>query len=1120
KQAKSPSEVIDLSFLSAEEEAAIRQVLLRNEDLTRLESGRVRKLRQSVPDLTQLKTLSGEWFEEIRSKRYGQRTDVAAVVRSSMRWKKTAAHKSNPFLDKIAEKTEGEKETCTTPPKASDDPRLIHPALSQEAYRQYTDEDFMEDGLAGKGSSENVETSNGHKPTFNTDPRNGSTQEDLKAVSAHRPALNGTEPENNTTQPKDFFSDRTSSNVHLSSEVPMQPETKSERSATKDAANAEPRRKISLPPALRKDQSFEENWVKISLEPNPIKPVQDESTGLKLKEVNTHDESTETLMKQDVSDQKKPDRNFGESLSLKFADQTAFQIVSEKSPPSKPTRISQDVSLERCSSSPVEANNKPNISRRSDQGSKEVTESTNASTGENQQNLITLLFRESETDKPAFSNFANEREAIAVSRDDEASLDRKGSERKNVSTGTLAKTDTDHALEREAGEEQIDEQSSVERPSPKQGIKMRSHEISSDTLQENNKHVEMAKKSSNIQIDLLLPNQKTEVVEPRASDITVKRDPEMNEEKEKRKPSGDLNLPKDTRSPSHVLTELSKEHLSMTDDGKLAHSGDTLHVSMKDNEKPRHEEKEKIKTKPSNELKRPVDTHTSPSDVITELSKDHLAMTDDGKLVHGGDVTLQETSFKTTPQAKGYKSSRDGGVVTEQARGSSDIKAVEGDRDADQKAEPNILLSVLARAQKARPPVLQMTSVEELKQEERDDKIPTLVIMPSESPESKRMEGIKNEALVLEASGEGFQTPSYTTDAWEDEGVDSDDDSSLSSYGSDLSSRKGRSASALSLTDRTGSLLSVYSEAGDFGNVQVQGSVEFALMYSPVGELIIMIEQCQDLAIASTRKQRTDPYVKTYLYPDKSRRGKKKTSIKKRTVNPVYVESLRYKVTREELPGKTLNLSVWHNDSRGRNVFLGQVEINFKTWDWAHEALTWYNLQAKNSENPESQESHGSLSVSLKYVTPDPTGGSKNSSGEIHVWLREAKELRRLKPQGVDSFVKCYILPDTRKKSRQKTRVIKKTQDPVYNHTMVYDGFQTGELMEACCELTVWDHNTLSNQFLGGVRLSLGTGQSYGKKVEWMDSMNEEVQMWKRMLANPNSWVDGDVPLRSSMTSK
>lgn len=35
----------------------------------------------------------------------------------------------------------------------------------------------------------------------------------------------------------------------------------------------------------------------------------------------------------------------------------------------------------------------------------------------------------------------------------------------------------------------------------------------------------------------------------------------------------------------------------------------------------------------------------------------------------------------------------------------------------------------------------------------------------------------------------------------QDDGVDSDDDTSLSSYGSDLSSRKGYSASTLSLTD-------------------------------------------------------------------------------------------------------------------------------------------------------------------------------------------------------------------------------------------------------------------------------------------------------------------------------
>uniref|UniRef100_A0A3B4EF58 C2 domain-containing protein n=1 Tax=Pygocentrus nattereri TaxID=42514 RepID=A0A3B4EF58_PYGNA len=253
--------------------------------------------------------------------------------------------------------------------------------------------------------------------------------------------------------------------------------------------------------------------------------------------------------------------------------------------------------------------------------------------------------------------------------------------------------------------------------------------------------------------------------------------------------------------------------------------------------------------------------------------------------------------------------------------------------------------------------------------------------------------------------------------------------------------------------ERTGSLLSVYSDAGDFGNVVVQGSVEFALMYSPLGELVIMVEQCQDLAIANPRKQRTDPYVKTYLYPDK--RSKRKTSIKKRTLNPVFVESLR--------------------------VCFSIISLQL--------CPRWYEVQGLGT-------------------------------GEIHVWLREARQLRRLKAQAVDSFVKCYMLPDTSKKSRQKTRVMKKSLNPVYNHTMVYDGFRPDEVREACCELTVWDNNKLSNQFLGGLRLSLGTGQSYGKKVDWMDSANEEVEVWQKMMAKPNSWVEADLPLRASMTPR
>lgn len=70
-----------------------------------------------------------------------------------------------------------------------------------------------------------------------------------------------------------------------------------------------------------------------------------------------------------------------------------------------------------------------------------------------------------------------------------------------------------------------------------------------------------------------------------------------------------------------------------------------------------------------------------------------------------------------------------------------------------------------------------------------------------------------------------------------------------------------------------------------------------------------------------------------------------------------------------------------------------------------------------------------------------------------------------------------YVLPDDSKASRQKTRVVKRSLNPLFNHTMVYDGFQAKDLAEACAEFTLWHHEAFSKRQLGGIRLSLGTGE-------------------------------------------
>ncbi|XP_072466757.1 synaptotagmin-like protein 2 isoform X2 [Notamacropus eugenii] len=330
------------------------------------------------------------------------------------------------------------------------------------------------------------------------------------------------------------------------------------------------------------------------------------------------------------------------------------------------------------------------------------------------------------------------------------------------------------------------------------------------------------------------------------------------------------------------------------------------------------------------------------------------------------------------------------------------------------------------------------------------------------------------------------------------------------------------SSGMTSLSSVSGSAMSVYS--GDFGNLDVKGSVQFAIDYvDSLTEFHIFVAQCKDLAVADVKRQRSDPYVKTYLLPDKGKMGKKKTLVMKKTLNPVYNEILRYKIDKHSLKNQKLNLSVWHRDTFKRNSFLGEVELDLETWDWdnkQNKQLKWYPLNRRTAPIALEAENRGKMKIALQYV-PEPFSGKKlATTGEVHIWVKECIDLPHLRGNHLNSFVKCTILPDTSRKSRQKTRAVGKTTNPLFNHTMVYDGFRPGDLKEACVELTVWDHHKLTNQFLGGLRIGFGTGKSYGTEVDWMDSTPAEISLWERMVNSPNTWVEDILPLRMLLIAK
>ncbi|KAM3596441.1 uncharacterized protein V6R79_014437 [Siganus canaliculatus] len=316
----------------------------------------------------------------------------------------------------------------------------------------------------------------------------------------------------------------------------------------------------------------------------------------------------------------------------------------------------------------------------------------------------------------------------------------------------------------------------------------------------------------------------------------------------------------------------------------------------------------------------------------------------------------------------------------------------------------------------------------------------------------------------------------------------------------------------------SGSMMSLFS-TGDFGAVDVRGRIQFSLVFhSQKEELQVKVYRCEDLATA--RKSRSDPYVKAYLLPDKSNHSKKKTTVKKKTLNPVFDQTLRYKVRIGELRSRTLNLSVWHAEPLGRNVFLGEVEVSLGLWDWTFTQPLWQDLQPRVHLSPESINSRGTIVLSIKFIPDGYEGGGLPLTGELHIWLREAQGLLSNKGGPIDSFVRSYILPDASRQSGQKTRVMKRSISPTFNHTMVYDGFHTSDLKEACAELTVWQREGLKTHVLGGIRLSCGTGQSYGEAVSWMDSTEEEVTVWTSMIKNPNHWIDTALPIRTNLARR
>lgn len=56
---------------------------------------------------------------------------------------------------------------------------------------------------------------------------------------------------------------------------------------------------------------------------------------------------------------------------------------------------------------------------------------------------------------------------------------------------------------------------------------------------------------------------------------------------------------------------------------------------------------------------------------------------------------------------------------------------------------------------------------------------------------------------------------------------------------------------------------------------------------------------------------------------------------------------MQYRIRMETLKTQILNLSVWHNDTFGRNSFLGEVELDLSEWDFGSTQVNNFILRRR-----------------------------------------------------------------------------------------------------------------------------------------------------------------------------
>ncbi|XP_070585528.1 extended synaptotagmin-2 isoform X1 [Erythrolamprus reginae] len=123
------------------------------------------------------------------------------------------------------------------------------------------------------------------------------------------------------------------------------------------------------------------------------------------------------------------------------------------------------------------------------------------------------------------------------------------------------------------------------------------------------------------------------------------------------------------------------------------------------------------------------------------------------------------------------------------------------------------------------------------------------------------------------------------------------------------------------------------------------GQIQLTIRHSSQrNKLMVVVHTCRNLIAFS--EDGSDPYVRMYLLPDKKRSGRRKTSVAKKNLNPVFDQAFDFSVPLSDLQRRTLDVAVKNSGgflSKDKGL-LGKVLIPLASEELSKNCTQWYDL--------------------------------------------------------------------------------------------------------------------------------------------------------------------------------